>query len=82
MKKPYLIKFWHGTPRDTSHFMQQVKKVCRHREADNTYFYDGSLQEFAEAWGNPFVFYPAIGGDEKYVAGTLGITPHGHFGAC
>jgi hypothetical protein len=81
MKNPYLIRFWHGRPDPNSHFAKKVHALCRQRPEDGVYFWDGSLEDFSIKWADKFIYLPAIDGDEKYITGIIGITPHGSFGA-
>lgn len=78
---PYLIHFWHGKPNDpNNHWMKKVNTLCRKQEADGTYFYDGSLENFATDWGDRFIYIPPQDSNRAYVKGTLCITPYGTFG--
>ena len=78
---PYLIHFWHGIPYNKeSPWMKKVNVLCRKQEADGTYFYDGSLENFATDWGDKFIYLPPQDSDRQYVMGTLCITPFGGFG--
>jgi hypothetical protein len=77
--KPYLIRFWHGTPDADSFFMEKVKKICR-KDEQNNFFWDHSLNEFEHAWRGMFLFMPANESDGVFISGRICITQHGSFG--
>lgn len=84
MNAPYLIYFWHGRPMPKTHFAEKVDKLCRKQEADGTYFWDGTLEEFATNWGDKFIYLPptqAEDGKLPPIKGTIAITQYGSFGA-
>ena len=78
--KPYLIYFWHGRPPEDSQFMRKVKALFRLRPEDNTFFWDGSLEDFATNWGEKFIYMPPQDRDVPHIMGTLCITMHGGWG--
>lgn len=79
--KPYLIHFWHGRPEPESHFAKKVDAVCRKRPEDGVYFWDGTLEEFAEKFCDKFIYIPS----QEMVPppdpnkGIICITQHGSF---
>jgi hypothetical protein len=84
MNKPFLIRFWHGIPREDSAFMKKVTAICEKRQADENhlwdgdYFFRGTLQEFADGWKDKFIYLPA--GDYDHIDGIICITQFGSFG--
>jgi len=78
--KPYLIKFWHGTPHEKTRFMQKCVSLFRRRDADDTYFWDGTLQEFVDKWKDKFIYIHPTDDDAAYLSGIICITPYGTFG--
>jgi len=79
--KPFLIHFWHGQPPEGRNklFMFKVKKLCR-LDAQNNYYWDGTLDAFAHQWGEKFMYLPAIDVETEYIIGKISITQHSGFG--
>ena len=81
--KPYLIYFWHGCPPANSDFMRKVEAICRKRPKDDvfqwdTYYWDGTIDEFADKWQDRFVYVPP--NSDPSLKGILCITPFPGFG--
>ena len=80
MKKPYLIRFWHGTPASNSNFLKRVNMICRQQAPDSNYDWDGTLDEFISRWQDKFLFIPPqTTTDAEYVLGSIYITWHSNF---
>ena len=80
-KKPYIVRFWHGTPAFDSHFLKRVKLICRYNDLQNNYFWDGTMDEFIARWQDKFIFIPPqTTTDAEYVLGSIYITWQSNFG--
>lgn len=78
--KPFLIHFWHGRSfGEHKTFMKKVHKLCR-LDAQNNYYWDGTLDAFAFQWGEKFIFLPAAENEKEYILGRICITPLSGFG--
>ncbi len=77
--KPFLIRFWHGTPPADNHFAKKIEKLSRKGEQNNL-FWDGTLDAFAHQWGEKFLYYPAEDREKEYIAGNIFITHYGGWG--
>lgn len=77
--KPWLIHFWHGRVPNESLFFQKIENLCR-KDAVNNLWWDGTLDEFLNLWGEKFMILPATYDENAAISGRICVTPRGGWG--